>query len=77
MTLPRKPESVKKLEDLVKRPIVVEGYTLETVPGDKPEIIEKLKEFHIKRIEHLTMLASWKRPQSKDESLRKQRDARR
>lgn len=77
MTLPRKPAGIAKLEALVKIPIVVEGYTLETVTGDRPEIIAKLQRLHIERIRHFAELAMWRRPKKTGKSSRKQRDARR
>ena len=77
MTLPRKPESIKELEEEVKKPIIVEGYTIETVTSERMDIISKLKRLHVERVNQLATLAMWRRPKRKGMSLRKERDVRR
>ena len=77
MTLPRKPPNIKELEEKVKKPIEFEGYTMETVTGDKTRIIVELRRLHIERVNQLATLALWRRPKREGMSLRKERNARR
>jgi len=76
MTLPRKPQTIARIQGLVGEPIIVGGYTLENVPADEPAIIDELVEKHIRRIHDLARLAQWRRPKSDKESRVKERDGR-